>query len=101
MYKAALIMNIAELVEKGMIVGVSDIRDESDRTGMRIAIEVKKSSNAAVVMNNLLTHSRLQTRFAANMVALVNGAPAVLTLRDFLQVFVDFRLEVRYEHPSR
>jgi DNA gyrase subunit A len=66
--------------------------------GIRIAIEVKKSADAQVVLNNLLKHSKLQTRFSANMVALLDHRPRVLNLRDILQHFIDFRLQVLGGH---
>lgn len=92
--KAAVIEEIAALVEKGTLGGISDIQDESDRDGMRIAIEVKRGSDPDVVLNNLFKHSRLQTRFSANMVALVEGGPEVMTLRRMLQTFSKFRFQV-------
>eukprot|EP00892_Ulva_mutabilis_P010799 jgi/Ulvmu1/8091/UM004_0330.1 len=92
--KAAVIEEIAALVEKGTLTGISDIQDESDRDGMRVAIEVKRGSDAHVVLNNLFKHSRLQTRFSANMVALVDGVPEVMTLRRVLQTFCEFRFQV-------
>lgn len=99
-YKAAVIEEIAALVEKGTLVGVADVQDESDRQGMRIAIEVKRSASADVVLANLFAHTRLQSRFSANMVALVGGVPAQITLRDALQSFIDFRTLVRSD-PCR
>ena len=95
MYKSALIKEIADLVDKGALDGIADIQDESDRRGMRIAIEVKRGADAQVVLNNLLKHSRLQTRFSANMVALVDHRPQQLTLKRMLQAFIDFRLQAR------
>lgn len=92
--KAGVIEEIAALVEKGTLTGVSDIQDESDRDGMRVAIEVKRGSDPHVVLNNLFKHSRLQTRFSANMVALVGGVPEVMTLRRLLQTFCEFRFKV-------
>jgi DNA gyrase/topoisomerase IV subunit A len=71
------------------------VQDESDRRGMRIAIEVKRAADSGVVLNTLLRHTRLQSRFAANMVALVNHRPVQMTLKGMLQAFIDFRVEVR------
>jgi DNA gyrase subunit A len=71
------------------------VQDESDRRGMRIAIEVKRAADSGVVLNTLLRHTRLQSRFAANMVALVKHRPMQMTLKGMLQAFIDFRVEVR------
>ena len=90
--KAALIERIAELVNDKKIDGISDIRDESDRDGMRIVIELKRDAYPRVVLNNLYKQTPLQANFGANMLALVNGEPQLLTLREFLQVFIDFRI---------
>ncbi|MDJ0736394.1 MAG: DNA gyrase subunit A [Nostocaceae cyanobacterium] len=91
--KAALIEKIAELVNDKKIDGIADIRDESDREGMRVVIELKRDAYPRVVLNNLYKHTTLQANFGANMLALVNGEPQVLTLKQFLQVFLDFRIE--------
>ena len=91
--KAALIEKIAELVNDKKIDGIADIRDESDRDGMRIVIELKRDSYPRVVLNNLYKQTPLQTNFGANMLALVNGEPQILTLKNFLTVFLDFRIE--------
>ncbi|AKG20014.1 DNA topoisomerase (ATP-hydrolyzing) subunit A [Calothrix sp. 336/3] len=90
--KAALIEKIAELVNEKRIEGIADIRDESDRDGMRIVIELKRDAYPRVVLNNLYKLTPIQANFGANMLALVNGEPQVLTLRQFLQVFLDFRI---------
>ncbi|MBW4631656.1 MAG: DNA topoisomerase (ATP-hydrolyzing) subunit A [Iphinoe sp. HA4291-MV1] len=100
--KAALIEKIAELVNEKRIEGIADIRDESDRDGMRIVIELKRDAYPRVVLNNLYKQTPLQANFGANMLALVNGEPQILTLKEFLQVFLDFRIEAitrrtRYE----
>jgi DNA gyrase subunit A len=100
--KAALIEKIAELVNEKRIEGIADIRDESDRDGMRIAIELKRDAYPRVVLNNLYKQTPLQANFGANMLALVNGEPQLLTLKQFLQVFLEFRVEsitrrTRYE----
>jgi DNA gyrase subunit A len=91
--KAALIEKIAELVNDKRIDGIADIRDESDRNGMRIVIELKRDAYPRVVLNNLYKQTPLQSNFGANMLALVNGEPQILTLRNFLHVFLDFRIE--------
>lgn len=91
--KAALIEKIAELVNEKRLEGIADIRDESDRTGMRIVIELKRDAYPRVVLNNLYKQTPLQANFGANMLALVNREPQLLTIKQFLQVFVDFRIE--------
>jgi DNA gyrase subunit A len=91
--KAALIEKIAELVNDKRIEGIADIRDESDRDGMRIVIELKRDAYPRVVLNNLYKQTPIQANFGANMLALVNSEPQVLTIRQFLQVFLDFRIE--------
>lgn len=89
--QAALVEQIAELVENSVITGISDIRDESDRSGMRVVLEVKRGSPANLVTNQLLKHTALQSRFSCNMVALVDGLPQTLNLKQFLSHFLDFR----------
>ncbi|MBD2387191.1 DNA gyrase subunit A [Cylindrospermum sp. FACHB-282] len=91
--KAALIEKIAELVNDKRIDGISDLRDESDRDGMRIVIELKRDAYPRVVLNNLYKQTPLQANFGANMLALVNGEPQILALKEFLSVFLDFRIE--------
>ena len=91
--KASLIEKIADLVNDKKIDGISDIRDESDRNGMRIVIELKRDAYPRVVLNNLYKQTTLQSNFGANMLALVNSEPQLLTIRGFLQVFIDFRVE--------
>ncbi|MEH2319612.1 DNA topoisomerase (ATP-hydrolyzing) subunit A [Nostoc sp.] len=100
--KAALIEKIAEMVNEKRLEGIADIRDESDRDGMRIVIELKRDAYPRVVLNNLYKQTPLQANFGANMLALVNSEPQVLTLKQFLSVFLDFRIEsiarrTRYE----
>ncbi|TAL78379.1 MAG: DNA gyrase subunit A [Beijerinckiaceae bacterium] len=92
--KATLIEKIAELVREKRIEGISDLRDESDRDGMRIVIELKRDAVADVVLNQLWRFTALQSSFSANMIALNGGRPEMLTLRDFLTAFVDFREQV-------
>ena len=89
--KAALIERIAELVREKRIEGVSDLRDESDRDGMRIVVELKREAVADVVLNQLWRHTSLQSSFAVNMIALNGGRPELLTLSDVLRAFIDFR----------
>jgi DNA gyrase subunit A len=92
--KTHLIETIAELVKSKRIEGISDIRDESDRTGMRVVIELKRSSNAELILNQLYKHSQLQTSFGINMLALVDNEPKVLSLRELLKHFVSHRKDV-------
>ncbi len=92
--KARLIEKIAELVRDHRIEGISDIRDESDRDGMRIVLELKRGEIAAVVLNQLYNHTQMQTTFGVIMLALVNNQPQVLGLRDFLHHFIEHRREV-------
>ena len=91
--KAALIEKIAELVNDKRLDGISDIRDESDRDGMRIVIELKRDAYPQVVLNNLYKQTPLQSNFGANMLALVSSDPQLLSLKKFLTVFLDFREE--------
>ena len=92
--KATMIEKIAELVRDKRIEGISEIRDESDRDGMRVVIEIKRDSQADVVLNNLYRQTLLQTSFGVNMVALSGGKPGLLTLHDVLSAFIAFREEV-------
>lgn len=99
--KSSLVISIAELVDKGVITGVSDVRDESDRNGMRVVVEVKKGASPEVLLNNLYKHTTLQGRFSCNMVALVDGQPKSLDLKAFLTHFLDFRCEVVRKRADR
>jgi DNA gyrase subunit A len=92
--KAALVEKIAELVREKKVEGIADLRDESDREGMRIVIELKREAIADVVLNQLYRFTPLQTSFGANLVALNGGRPQTLTLKEMLQAFVAFREEV-------
>jgi len=92
--KASMITKIAELVKEKRIEGISEIRDESDRHGVRVVVEVKRDAQADVVLNQLYKFTPLQTSFGMNMLALNNGRPETLTLRGFIKAFVDFREEV-------
>ncbi len=92
--KANLIENIARLVREKKIEGISDIRDESDRDGMRIYIELKKNEISEVILNQLYKHSQMQNTFGIIMLALVKGRPRTLNLKEMMQYFVDHRHEV-------
>jgi DNA gyrase subunit A len=92
--KATMIEKIAELVRDKRVEGISEIRDESDRDGMRVVIEIKRDAQADVVLNNLYRLTLLQTSFGVNMVALSGGKPGILTLHDVLTAFIAFREEV-------
>lgn len=92
--KANLIEKIADLVRAKVIEDISDLRDESDRDGMRIVIELKRDGIPEVVLNNLYKHTQMQVTFGANMLALVKGRPKVLTIREMMQHFIAHRNEV-------
>src|SRR3954451_9408990 len=92
--KAKLIERIAELVREKTIEGISDLRDESDRDGMRIVIELKRGEVAEVILNNLYKHTQLQLNFGIIMLAIVGGRPKVMTLLEMIESFVEFRREV-------
>lgn len=92
--KAALIEKAAGLVRSGHINGISDIRDESDREGIRVVFELHRDAQPQVVLNQLYKHTQMQSTFGANMVALVEGRPRLLNLKELLQVFLDHRVEV-------
>lgn len=92
--KAKLIENIADLVKDKKITGISDLRDESDRDGMRIVIELKRDANASVVLNLLYKHTKLQDTFGVILLALVNNEPQVLNLKQILVNYIAFQKEV-------
>jgi DNA gyrase subunit A len=92
--KARLLERIAELIQEGKITGIADLRDESDREGVRIVIDLKRGEIPLVVLNQLYKHSQLQTTFGVNMLALVNNRPEVLNLKQILERFVEHRREV-------
>ncbi len=92
--KASLVAKIAELVNEKKIEGISDLRDESDRNGLRIVVEVKRDAMASVVLSKLFKYTPLQSSFGVNNVALVNGRPRILNLKDMIEEFIKFRLEV-------
>ena len=92
--KAKLIENIADLVKDKKITGISDLRDESDRDGMRIVIELKRDANPNIVLNLLYKHTKLQDTFGVIMLALVNNEPKVLNLKQILENYIEFQKEV-------
>jgi DNA gyrase subunit A len=92
--KASLIERIAELVNEKKLEDISDIRDESDREGFRIVIELKRDANAEVILNNLYKHTQMQTTFGVIMLALVDGRPKVLMLKEMVERFIAHRNEV-------
>jgi DNA gyrase subunit A len=92
--KTRLIEKIAEVVKEKKVEGISELRDESDKDGLRIFIEVKRADSAEVVLNNLYQHTQLQTVFGINMVALVDGQPRTLSLKQMLEAFIRHRREV-------
>lgn len=92
--KAELIRYIADLVNEKRIDGISNVNDESDRRGMRIVVDVKRDANASVVLNKLYKLTALQSSFSVNNIALVNGRPRLLNLKDLIKAFVDHRQEV-------
>jgi DNA gyrase subunit A len=92
--KAALVERIAELVKNKKVEGISGLRDESDRQGMRIVVEVKREAMPEQVLNNLFKHTAMQSAFFVNMLALVDGQPRVISLKEALQHYIDFRHQV-------
>ncbi|HEV2036541.1 MAG TPA: DNA gyrase subunit A [Candidatus Dormibacteraeota bacterium] len=92
--KATLVAKIAELVSERRLEGIADLRDESDRQGMRVVIELKREAKVFTVLNNLYKHTALQTTFGAIMLAIVDGRPVVLSLKQALQLFIDHRRDV-------
>jgi DNA gyrase subunit A len=102
--KASLIEKIADLVQNKKLAGISDIRDESDREGMRIVIEIKRDDDKTLVLNNLFKHTAMQSAFNFNMLALVDQQPRTLSLKEILQHHIDHRREVirrRTDHDLR
>ncbi len=92
--KAKLIEKIAAYVNEKVIEGISDLRDESDREGVRVVIELKRDANADVVLNQLFKNTQMQTSFGVNMLALHNGRPKLVNLLDVLKIFIEFREEI-------
>ena len=92
--KANLIEKIADLINEKKLEDIADIRDESDRDGLRVVIDLKRDSNAEVILNNLYKHTQMQATFGVIMLALVDGRPKILTLKEMIRHFVDHRNEV-------
>ncbi|MBI5184262.1 MAG: DNA gyrase subunit A [Nitrospinae bacterium] len=92
--KAKLVEKIALLVKEKKLEGISDLRDESDREGIRVVIDLKRGENAQVIINQLYKHTQLQETFGILMLALVNNQPQILNLQQYLQVFLDYRREI-------
>jgi len=92
--KANLLKNIGELVKNKKIEGISDIRDESDREGLRVAIDIKRDANAAIILNRLYKFTQMEVSFGIIMLAIVDGRPEILSLRKTLQHFIDHRKEI-------
>ncbi len=92
--KTRLIEQIAELARERRVEGISDLRDESDRDGMRVVVELKRDANAQIVLNRLYKHTQMQSTFGAIMLALVEGVPKIMNLKEMIQHFVDHRHEV-------
>ncbi len=92
--KTKLLEKIAELVKEKKIEGVSDLRDESDRDGMRIVIEIKREANALIILNRLYKFSQMETSFGIILLAIANGRPKVLTLKEILEHFIKYRREI-------
>jgi DNA gyrase subunit A len=92
--KSKLLKNIAELVKNKKIEGISDLRDESDRRGMHIVIDLKRDANEDIVLNQLFGHTELQTTFGILNLAIVNGEPKILNLKELIKNYIDFRIEI-------
>ncbi|HMQ59227.1 MAG TPA: DNA gyrase subunit A [Flavilitoribacter sp.] len=92
--KATLVSKIADLVNEKKIEGISDVRDESDREGLRIVVEVRRDAMASVVLSQLYKYTQLQSSYGVNNVALVNGRPRILNLKQIIEEFIKFRIEV-------
>ena len=98
--KSKLIEKIAELVKEKKIEGITELRDESDKDGMRIVIELRKGEMGDVVLNNLYSQTQMQSVFGINMVALVDGQPRLLNLKEMLDSFIRHRREVVFRRTS-
>ncbi len=92
--KSKILERIAELVKEKKIEGISDLRDESDREGLRIVIELKRDANEHIVINNLFKHTQLEETFGVIFLAIVNNQPKILNIKDMISLFVDFRKEI-------
>ena len=93
--KARLLERIAELVKQKRLEGIRDIRDESDREGMRVAIDLKRDEHAEVILNNLYKLTNMEVTFGINMLAIVHNRPELLSLKEILEHFLDHRRTVR------
>ena len=98
--KAALIESIADLVKDKKIPDISDIRDESDRRGMRVVIEVKRDGNAQVVLNQLFKHTQLETSFGVIMLAIVDGRPKILNIKEVIELYTKHRKQIIYNRTK-
>ena len=92
--KARMIENIAQLVREKIIVGISDLRDESDRDGIRVVIELSRGTNPKVVLNQLYKHTQMKTSFGVINLALVDGKPKELNLKELLEIYLEYRMEI-------
>jgi DNA gyrase subunit A len=92
--KSTLVAKIADLIKSKTLDGVSEVRDESDRKGMRVVLDLRRGASVSVILNVLYKHTALRTSFSANMLAIVDGMPKVFTLREALRYFIEFRREV-------
>lgn len=92
--KARLVERVAELVKEKKLEGITALRDESDKQGMRVVIEVRRGENAEIILNNLYVHTQLQSFFGVNMVALIDGQPKIFNLKELLEAFIRHRREV-------
>ncbi|MFN3975428.1 MAG: DNA gyrase subunit A, partial [Dehalococcoidia bacterium] len=102
--KAALVERIATLAREKKIEGIAEVRDESDREGLRVVVELRREAQGEIVLNNLFKHTPLQSAFAVNMLALVDGQPRVLSLKDMLALYIQHRQRVvtrRAQHDLR
>ena len=98
--KSQLLERISELVRDKTIEGIQDLRDESDRDGLRIAIDIKRDADAKIVLNQLFKHTRLQTTFSVNMLALNSGRPEQMGIKEVISAFVDFREEIIFKRTK-
>jgi DNA gyrase subunit A len=98
--KANLLKSIGDLVKNKKIEGISDIRDESDRDGLRVAIDIRRGANASVVLNRLYKFTQMETSFGIIMLAIVNGRPETLTIRDIIRHFINYRKEIIVRRTS-
>lgn len=92
--KASMLERIVSLVKTGVIIGISDLRDESDRDGMRVVIELRRDAQPRVILNQLYKHTQMQSTFGANLLALLNNRPRVFSLKELCQAYIDHRFEV-------